>query len=65
MVTMSNIELRDYLAGQAVAGAAHHQRLNDGNAKTRQEQAVRIAQAAYEIADALLRQREQGPTAGA
>jgi hypothetical protein len=60
---MSNIELRDYLAGQAVAGAAHHQRLNDGNKKTRQEHAARIAEAAYEIADALIHQRGQGPTA--
>jgi len=54
---MGNIELRDYLAGQAASGAATHARLNDTNGKTRREQAERVAQAAYEIADAMLAAR--------
>jgi hypothetical protein len=54
---MVNIELRDYLAGQAVAGAAVQQRLNSSSGSGRLEEAARIAEAAYEIADALLAAR--------
>jgi len=54
---MTNIELRDYLAGQAVVGAAVHQRLNSSSGKGRLEEATRIAETAYEIADALLAAR--------
>ena len=54
---MGNIELRDYLAGQAVVGAAVIQRLNSSSGKGRLEEAARIAETAYEIADALLAAR--------
>jgi hypothetical protein len=60
---MANVELRDYLAGQAVVGAAVNQRLNSSSGPGRLEEAARIAETAYEIADALLAARVKGQPA--
>lgn len=50
----NNISLRDWFAGQAIEGAAQHQRLNNSNVHERERQAAEMARVAYELADALL-----------
>jgi hypothetical protein len=57
---MTDIELRDHLAGQAIAGAAVG--LYSG-IHGREGLAAEISAAAYKLADAMLAERQKGLTA--